>query len=133
MSTVEAKVPQDQELYESRSHFIERNGTWIKGAACIMTTTTLPTLLALPSALAALGWAAGIIIILLSCLGAFYCFTRLVEMNNFGGKRHFTYPELAAAISGKKSFGYTVQVFQYAVQWGVGVANTVRSILFCLP
>lgn len=112
-------------VYEPRAHFVNRNGTWVKAAALIMTTTTLPTLLALPSALASLGWIAGIICILISCLGAFYCFTRLVEMNNFGGKRHFTYPGLAAAITGKRSFGITVQVFQYAVQWGVGIANTV--------
>jgi hypothetical protein len=91
-----------------------------------MTTTTLPTLLALPSALAALGWAAGVIVILIACLGAFYCLGRLVDMTDFGGKRHLTYPDLATAISGKRSFGITVQAFQYAVQWGVGIANTVR-------
>jgi hypothetical protein len=118
------KVPQ-KDRFEPRAHYVEREGSWVKAAALIMTTTTLPTLLALPSALAALGWAAGIIIILISCLGAFYCFTRLVAMNNYGGKRHFTYPDLAAEISGKKGFGYTIQTFQYLVQWGVGIANTV--------
>ena len=112
-------------VYKPRAHFVERNGSWVKAAALIMTTTTLPTLLALPSALAALGWTAGIIVILISCLGAFYCFIRLVEMNEAGGKRHFTYPGLSTAITGKRSFGISVQVLQYAVQWGVGIANTV--------
>lgn len=116
-----------------RTSVVERKGTSVKAASLICSTTTLPTLFALPSALAALTWTGGLIVMLISSLGAFYCFYRLVELNEFGNKgRHKTYPDLASCVSGRTWVGATVKVLQYTVQWGVGVANVIMAAQFML-
>lgn len=119
--------------YIRRTSVVERKGTSVKAASLICSTTTLPTLFALPSALAALTWTGGLVVMLISSLGAFYCFYRLVELNEFGDTgRHKTYPDLASAVSSRKWVGDTVQVLQFTVQWGVAVANIIMAAQFML-
>jgi hypothetical protein len=109
---------------------VARSGSYIKAAALIMTTTTLPTLLALPSALAYLGWVGGLFVLFIASLGAFYCLHRLVQLNDFNNGPHLTFPKLGQAITGKKWVYFLIQSLQFAVQWGVGVTNTITAAQF---
>lgn len=109
---------------------VARSGSYMKAAALIMTTTTLPTLLALPSALAYLGWVGGLFVLFIASLGAFYCLHRLVQLNDFNNGPHLTFPKLGQAITDKKWVYYLIQSLQFAVQWGVGVTNTITAAQF---
>jgi hypothetical protein len=119
--------------YKRRTSIVERQGGYLKGAALICTTTTLPPLLALPSALAALTWAGGLTVTLVASFVAFYCFHRVVELNEFGGMgSHKTYPDLASVASGRKWVGEMVKILQYTLSWGVGVTNIILASEFMM-
>ncbi|KAI9028460.1 transmembrane amino acid transporter protein-domain-containing protein [Hyaloraphidium curvatum] len=111
-----------------RADAVVPQGGRLKAAGLILTTTTLPTLLALPTAMAGLGWAAGVVVLLGAALAAFYCFYSLVALNDYGGSPHYTYPELTDAVLGRRWYtGSMVLALQYASQWGTGVANLVMA------
>lgn len=119
--------------YKRRTSIVKRQGGYLKGAALVITTTTLPALLALSSALAALTWAGGLTATLIASCTAFYCFYRMVELNDYGGMGpHTTYPELAHVVSGRKWVGVTVKVLQYSLSWGSGVADLILSTEFMM-
>lgn len=128
-STIQPEVVE----YRPRGHVIDHTGSWLKAAASICSTTTLPPLLALPSALAALQWPAGIPILLFCSIGTFYCLWLLVQVTEaeiLQGKRYDTYPGLAVAITGKKYWGTVVLILQVSFNWGTGVAATIMSASF---
>ena len=120
----------DVPTFSPRTHTIHRRGGWIKAGTFIMTTTTLPTLLSLPSATASLGWVAGVIVFLSASFVAIYCFWRLVQLSMYGGKRHLTFPDAMLEVSGKRSLATLVQSLQFSVQWGVGVCNLILAAEF---
>lgn len=59
-----------------------------------------PFLLGLPAAMANLGWAGGLTVLLLGYLGIMHAATRLVRLHEHGGRRHNRYRELAQAVFG---------------------------------
>ena len=59
-----------------------------------------PFLLGLPAAMASLGWAGGLTVLLVGFLCILHSATRLVSLHEFEGKRRNRYRELAQAVFG---------------------------------
>lgn len=76
-------------------------GTWKRGTWLLATSTAQPTLLGLPFAMAALGWAGGLVVLLVSAVATIYCNLLLAKLHEHGGKRNGLYRTLAKQIMGE--------------------------------
>ena len=66
----------------------------------LATSTAQPTLLALPFAMASLGWAGGLVVLLVSGAVTVYCNILLARLFEFGGRRNTRYRDLAKRTMG---------------------------------
>lgn len=80
-------------------------GSWLRGAYLLATSTAQPTLLGLPFGIAALGWAGGMVVLVVSGMMIVYCNMLLASLFEFGGRRHTTFRDMAHRVMGGAAAG----------------------------
>ena len=76
------------------------SGNWTRGTWLLATSTAQPTLLALPFAMASLGWAGGLAVLLVSGAVTVLCNILLAGLFEYGGRRNTRYRDLAKRVMG---------------------------------
>jgi len=98
-------------------------GSWREGAFHLATTIATPAAFApLPSAIAALGWPAGVFTLVLGTAVTYGCSLLLASLWDWDEpNRHVRYRDLARSIYGKKGY-YSVTFFQQIASIGNNIA-----------
>lgn len=107
---------------------LESKGNWMHAGYHLTTSIAAPDLLSLPFAFAGLGWAPGIIFLMLGAAVTFYAYyllSRVLEHMESIGRRHIRFRELAADILGPQLSRYVVAPIQFAVCLGAVIGCTV--------
>lgn len=75
-------------------------GPWLRALYILVASTSQPGILTLPYALASLGWAGGVLVLLAT--GAYTMFANLLlaQLHHYKGRRHIHYRALAKEIMG---------------------------------
>ncbi|PRW57761.1 GABA transporter 1 [Chlorella sorokiniana] len=111
------------------SHLTEPSGSWLRALYILVSSTSQPGILTLPYALASLGWAGGILVLL--CTGAYTLLANvlLAKLHHYDGRRHIHYRGLAKEIMGPrhKWAYYSTFIPQFVVILGCGIANLVLA------
>ncbi|KAL4421336.1 hypothetical protein ABPG75_010627 [Micractinium tetrahymenae] len=100
---------------------------WHQAMFMLVCADGAPFLLGLPAAMARLGWAGGLAVLVAGFLCILHAATRLVMLHEHGGKRHNRYRELAQAVLGPKAGTWAVLPFQFTVNIGTCVVYQVVS------
>lgn len=80
----------------------------MRGIYLLATSTAQPTLLGLPWGIAALGWGAGLSVLVISGVVLTYCCVLIASLFEYGGRRNTTYRDLAHTILGGWAAGAEV-------------------------
>ncbi|KDD77175.1 hypothetical protein H632_c4p5, partial [Helicosporidium sp. ATCC 50920] len=98
---------------------IEPTGSWFQGCYYIVGTIGAPFMLALPRAMADLGWAGGSAVVLASCLAMMWSATRLARLSEHGPARLRRYRAVAENVLGPRLGGKVVAGLQLLVNAGM--------------
>ncbi|KAH7836539.1 hypothetical protein Vadar_002700 [Vaccinium darrowii] len=134
LNTVPSQVtvlPQGQgkeELDAGARFVLKSKGSWIHGGYHLTTSIVAPALLSLPYAFASLGWAAGIMCLVVGALVTFYSYNLIslvLEHHAQLGHRHLRFRDMAHDILGPRWGRYYVGPVQFMVCYGAVVGSTL--------
>ncbi|KAJ9699410.1 hypothetical protein PVL29_008141 [Vitis rotundifolia] len=125
----EAAAPQQQNDLDAGALFVLKSkGSWVHCGYHLTTSIVAPPLLSLPYAFTFLGWAAGILCLVVGALVTFYSYNLIslvLEHNAKMGRRHLRFRDMAHDILGPRWGKYYVGPIQFMVCYGAVVASTL--------
>ncbi|CBI17091.3 unnamed protein product, partial [Vitis vinifera] len=125
----EAAAPQQQKDLDAGALFVLKSkGSWVHCGYHLTTSIVAPPLLSLPYAFTFLGWAAGILCLVVGALVTFYSYNLIslvLEHNANMGRRHLRFRDMAHDILGPRWGQYYVGPIQFLVCYGAVVASTL--------
>ncbi|RVW54458.1 GABA transporter 1 [Vitis vinifera] len=125
----EAAAPQQQQDLDAGALFVLKSkGSWVHCGYHLTTSIVAPPLLSLPYAFTFLGWAAGILCLVVGALVTFYSYNLIslvLEHNANMGRRHLRFRDMAHDILGPRWGQYYVGPIQFLVCYGAVVASTL--------
>ncbi|KAL6614136.1 hypothetical protein ACP70R_036406 [Stipagrostis hirtigluma subsp. patula] len=119
-----------QKLDAGALFVLQSKGSWLHCGYHLTTSIVAPPLLSLPFAFAALGWAAGIICLVIGAAVTFYSYnllSRVLEHHAQHGRRQLRFRDMATDILGPGWGRYYVGPIQFAVCFGAVVASTLLA------
>ncbi|KAK8683376.1 hypothetical protein V6N13_039437 [Hibiscus sabdariffa] len=118
--------PVDQELDAGALFVLKSKGSWMHCGYHLTTSIVAPPLLSLPFAFTFLGWAVGIICLVVGALFYSYNLLSLVlEHHAQLGRRHLRFRDMANDILGPRWGRYFVGPIQFMVCYGAVIACTL--------
>ncbi|CAI0544581.1 unnamed protein product [Linum tenue] len=120
--------PQKAELDAGALFVLESKGSWVHCGYHLTTSIVAPPLLSLPFALTLLGWAGGIVSLVVAALVTFYSYNLLslvLEHQAAMGRRQLRFRDMANQILGPRWGRYYVGPIQFMVCYGAVVACTL--------
>ncbi|XP_012485053.2 GABA transporter 1 [Gossypium raimondii] len=120
--------PTHQQLDAGALFVLKSKGSWLHCGYHLTTSIVAPPLLSLPFAFTFLGWAAGIISLVVGALVTFYSYNLLslvLEHHAQLGRRHLRFRDMANDILGPKWGRYYVGPIQFMVCYGAVIACTL--------
>lgn len=117
-----------KELDAGALFVLKSKGSWVHCGYHLTTSIVAPALLSLPYAFTALGWAAGIMSLVVGALVTFYSYnliSMVLEHHAQMGRRHIRFRDMAHDILGPKWGMYYVGPIQFMVCYGAVVACTL--------
>lgn len=121
----DTQTQQQKDQLDAGALFVlQSKGSWIHCGYHLTTSIVAPALLSLPYAFAFLGWAAGMICLILGALVTFYSYNLLslvIEHDATLGRRHLRFRDMAHHILGPRWGRYVVGPVQFAVCYGAVV------------
>lgn len=117
-----------QELDAGALFVLKSKGSWIHCGYHLTTSIVAPPLLSLPSAFASLGWAAGVISLVIGAAVTFYSYNLIslvLEHHAQLGHRHLRFRDMANDILGPKWGKLYVGPIQFLVCYGAVVGSTL--------
>ncbi|KAK8596162.1 hypothetical protein V6N13_000810 [Hibiscus sabdariffa] len=118
----------DQELDAGALFVLKSKGSWLHCGYHLTTSIVAPSLLSLPFAFTFLGWAAGIICLVVGASVTFYSYNLLslvLEHQSQLGRRHLRFRDMANDILGPSWGRYFVVPIQFMVCYGTVIAFTL--------
>ncbi|KAK8598655.1 hypothetical protein V6N13_094619 [Hibiscus sabdariffa] len=118
----------DQELDAGALFVLKSKGSWLHCGYHLSTSIVAPSLLSLPFAFTFLGWAAGIICLVVGASVTFYSYNLLslvLEHQSQLGRRHLRFRDMANDILGRRWGRYFVVPIQFMVCYGTVIAFTL--------
>eukprot|EP00249_Psilotum_nudum_P019575 c27321_g1_i5 orf=158-874(+) len=109
---------------------LESKGNWWHAGYHLSTSIAAPAILSLPFAFAGLGWAPGIISLVLGASVTFYAYcllSKVLEHLESKGNRHIRFREMAGDILGPNWNFFVVAPIQFAVCFGAVIGCTVLA------
>ncbi|XP_057955637.1 GABA transporter 1-like isoform X1 [Malania oleifera] len=125
---VAAGVSQPKDLDAGALFVLKSEGSWVHCGYHLTTSIVAPALLSLPYAFAALGWAAGILSLVVGAAVTFYSYNLMslvLEHHAEAGHRHLRFRDMANHILGPRWGRYYVGPIQFMVCYGAVVASTL--------
>ncbi|KAL3530432.1 hypothetical protein ACH5RR_009754 [Cinchona calisaya] len=119
---------QKEELDAGALFVLKSRGSWIHSGYHLTTSIVAPPLLSLPIAFASLGWAAGVISLVIGAAVTFYSYNLLslvLEHHAQLGHRHLRFRDMANDILGPRWGRYYVGPIQFLVCYGAVVGSTL--------
>ncbi|GFZ17809.1 transmembrane amino acid transporter family protein [Actinidia rufa] len=119
---------QQKELDAGALFVLKSKGSWIHSGYHLTTSIVAPPLLSLPFAFASLGWAAGILCLVVGALVTFYSYNLIslvLEHHAHLGHRHLRFRDMARDILGPRWGKYYVGPIQFMVCYGAVVGSTL--------
>nr|XP_027106704.1 LOW QUALITY PROTEIN: GABA transporter 1-like [Coffea arabica] len=125
---------QKQELDAGALFVLKSKGSWMHCGYHLTTSIVAPPLLSLPFALASLGWAAGVISLVIGAAVTFYSYNLIslvLEHHAQLGHRQLRFRDMATDILGPKWGKFYVGPIQFLVCYGAVVGSTLsgRAVL----
>ncbi|KAL8480943.1 hypothetical protein ACS0TY_026897 [Phlomoides rotata] len=123
-----APPPAAAQLDAGAQFVLKSRGSWIHCGYHLTTSIVAPALLSLPFAFASLGWATGVMSLVIGATVSFYAYNLLslvLEHNAHLGHRHLRFRDLANHILGPKWGKYYVGPIQFMVCYGAVVGCTL--------
>nr|KJB35307.1 hypothetical protein B456_006G108800 [Gossypium raimondii] len=120
--------PTHQQLDAGALFVLKSKGSWLHCGYHLTTSIVAPTLLSLPFAFTFLGWAVGIISLVVGALVTFYSYNLLslvLEHHAQLGRRHLRFRDMANDILGPRWGWYYVGPTQFMVCYGSVIALTL--------
>ncbi|CAI9105537.1 OLC1v1004476C1 [Oldenlandia corymbosa var. corymbosa] len=117
-----------QELDAGALFVLKSKGSWVHCGYHLTTSIVAPPLLSLPFAFASLGWAAGVISLVVGAAVTFYSYNLIslvLEHHAKLGRRHLRFRDMADDILGRKWGRFYVGPIQFMVCYGAVVACTL--------
>ncbi|XVF69084.1 hypothetical protein PTKIN_Ptkin11bG0052200 [Pterospermum kingtungense] len=117
-----------KELDAGALFVLKSKGSWVHCGYHLTTSIVAPALLSLPFALTFLGWAAGILCLVIAALVTFYSYNLLslvLEHHAHLGRRHLRFRDMANDILGPGWGRYYVGPIQFMVCYGAVIACTL--------
>ncbi|XP_059429012.1 GABA transporter 1-like [Corylus avellana] len=119
----------DQKDLDAGALFVLKSkGSWVHSGYHLTTSIVAPPLLSLPYAFAFLGWAGGILCLVIGGLVTFYSYNLIslvLEHHAQLGHRHLRFRDMAHDILGPRWGRYYVGPIQFMVCYGAVVASTL--------
>ncbi|KAH7561176.1 hypothetical protein JRO89_XS10G0185200 [Xanthoceras sorbifolium] len=118
----------DQQLDAGALFVLKSKGSWLHSGYHLTTSIVAPALLSLPYAFTFLGWAGGIVCLVIGALVTFYSYNLIslvLEHHAKLGHRHLRFRDMANEILGPKWGRYYVGPIQFMVCYGAVVACTL--------
>ncbi|XP_022730614.1 GABA transporter 1-like [Durio zibethinus] len=123
------QVSQQQKEIDAGALFVLKSkGSWVHCGYHLTTSIVAPPLLSLPFAFTFLGWAAGILCLVIGALVTFYSYNLLslvLEHHAQLGRRHLRFRDMANDILGPRWGRYYVGPIQFMVCYGAVIASTL--------
>ncbi|XVE59503.1 hypothetical protein DITRI_Ditri05aG0051000 [Diplodiscus trichospermus] len=123
------QVSQQQKELDAGALFVLKSkGSWLHCGYHLTTSIVAPPLLSLPFAFTFLGWAAGILCLVIGALVTFYSYNLLslvLEHHAQLGRRHLRFRDMANDILGPRWGRYYVGPIQFMVCYGAVIACTL--------
>ncbi|XP_027084345.1 GABA transporter 1 [Coffea eugenioides] len=119
---------QKQELDAGALFVLKSKGSWMHCGYHLTTSIVAPPLLSLPFAFASLGWAAGVISLVIGAAVTFYSYNLIslvLEHHAQLGHRQLRFRDMATDILGPKWGKFYVGPVQFLVCYGAVVASTL--------
>ncbi|XVF46844.1 hypothetical protein PTKIN_Ptkin03bG0060300 [Pterospermum kingtungense] len=119
---------QEKELDAGALFVLKSKGSWVHCGYHLTTSIVAPPLLSLPFAFTFLGWAAGIICLVIGALVTFYSYNLLslvLEHHAQLGRRHLRFRDMANDILGPRWGRYYVGPIQSMVCYGAVIAGAL--------
>ncbi|KAL6967082.1 Sodium- and chloride-dependent GABA transporter 1 [Sarracenia purpurea var. burkii] len=120
---------QKEEQLDAGALFVLKSrGSWIHSGYHLTTSIVAPALLSLPFAFASLGWAAGILCLVIGALVTFYSYNLIslvLEHQAKLGHRHLRFRDMAHDILGPRWGQFYVGPIQFMVCYGAVVGSTL--------
>ncbi|XP_071932400.1 GABA transporter 1-like [Coffea arabica] len=119
---------QKQELDAGALFVLKSKGSWMHCGYHLTTSIVAPPLLSLPFALASLGWAAGVISLVIGAAVTFYSYNLIslvLEHHAQLGHRQLRFRDMATDILGPKWGKFYVGPIQFLVCYGAVVGSTL--------
>ncbi|OWM73703.1 hypothetical protein CDL15_Pgr026807 [Punica granatum] len=120
---------QDQKELDAGALFVLKSkGSWLHCGYHLTTSIVAPALLSLPYAFTFLGWAAGLICLIVGALVTFYSYNLIslvLEHQAQIGHRHLRFRDMANDILGRRWGRFYVGPIQLMVCYGAVVGNTL--------
>ncbi|XP_021774155.1 GABA transporter 1-like [Chenopodium quinoa] len=120
----ESNHERKEELDAGALFVLQSKGSWVHCGYHLTTSIVAPALLSLPYAFKFLGWAGGIICLILGAMVTFYSYNLLslvLEHHAQLGRRHLRFRDMAHDILGPRWGRYIVGPVQFAVCYGAVV------------
>ncbi|KAE9461315.1 hypothetical protein C3L33_06766, partial [Rhododendron williamsianum] len=120
--------PQEKELDAGALFVLKSKGSWIHSGYHLTTSIVAPALLSLPYAFASLGWASGIMCLVVGAVVTFYSYNLIslvLEHHAELGHRHLRFRDMAHDILGPRWGRYYVGPVQFMVCYGAVVGSTL--------
>ncbi|XP_022752614.1 GABA transporter 1-like [Durio zibethinus] len=119
---------QQKELDAGALFVLKSKGSWVHCGYHLTTSIVAPALLSLPFAFTFLGWAAGILCLVIGALVTFYSYNLLslvLEHHAQLGRRHLRFRDMANDIMGPRWGRFYVGPIQFMVCYGAVVGCTL--------
>ncbi|KAI8524262.1 hypothetical protein RHMOL_Rhmol13G0136900 [Rhododendron molle] len=120
--------PQEKELDAGALFVLKSKGSWIHSGYHLTTSIVAPALLSLPYAFASLGWASGVMCLVVGAVVTFYSYNLIslvLEHHAELGHRHLRFRDMAHDILGPRWGKYYVGPVQFMVCYGAVVGSTL--------
>ncbi|XP_059627163.1 GABA transporter 1 [Cornus florida] len=117
-----------KELDAGARFVLKSKGSWVHCGYHLTTSIVAPALLSLPFAFASLGWAAGVLCLVIGALVTFYSYNLLslvLEHHAQLGHRHLRFRDMANDILGPRWGRFYVGPIQFMVCYGAVVGCTL--------
>ncbi|XP_040991487.1 GABA transporter 1-like [Juglans microcarpa x Juglans regia] len=117
-----------KELDAGALFVLKSRGSWLHCGYHLTTSIVAPVLLSLPYALTLLGWAGGILCLVLAGLVTFYSYNLLslvLEHHAQLGQRHLRFRDMARDILGPRWGKYVIGPLQFGICYGAVVAGSL--------
>ncbi|XP_048425244.1 GABA transporter 1 isoform X4 [Pyrus x bretschneideri] len=125
----EADHDHEQKQLDAGARFVLKSkGSWVHCGYHLTTSIVAPSLLSLPYAFTFLGWAAGILCLVIGALVTFYSYNLIsLVLEHYAqlGHRHLRFRDMAHDILGPRWSRYFVGPIQFLVCYGAVVAFTL--------